>query len=318
MWFVNVTIALVLLLYAFYGYRRGFVVQTVELISFIVSFGLSLALYRTLSEAVAPLVTVPPGIVGLLVFLGLWLVWQLIFTAAWKRLRNLVPSQIANRATDRLVGILPALFKGSFLVGIVLLIVSAAPLPTAAKQPVLQADLAKPFVALGAGWQNQFNDVFGTALKDTLALKSVKTGNNDSVPLGFTTTTGTEAPEAEQAMLDLVNLERSRAGLQPVVFDEALREVARAHSRDMLARGYFAHVTPDGVDPFQRMARVGIEYEYAGENLALGPNVEVAHEGLMNSPGHRANILKPEFRKLGIGCIDAGLRGKMFSQEFTG
>ena len=77
-------------------------------------------------------------------------------------------------------------------------------------------------------------------------------------------------------------------------------------------------MNPDGLDPFERMDRAGIDYTFAGENLAFAPTLEIAHSGLMNSPGHKANILKPEFNRLGVGCIDAGIRGRMFSQEFTG
>jgi uncharacterized protein YkwD len=99
--------------------------------------------------------------------------------------------------------------------------------------------------------------------------------------------------------------------------DEKLTRVAEAHSRDMFARGYFAHNTPEGTDPFKRMSEGGVKYIVAGENLALAPDVLAAHTGLMNSPGHRANILAPEFGKVGIGVIDGGKYGMMFSQEFT-
>ena len=93
--------------------------------------------------------------------------------------------------------------------------------------------------------------------------------------------------------------------------------MARAHADDMFKRGYFAHDTPEGVDPFQRMQNAGIVFGLAGENLALAPTLEIAHTGLMNSPGHRANILRDGFRKIGIGVLDGGVYGKMFVQEFT-
>ncbi len=60
-----------------------------------------------------------------------------------------------------------------------------------------------------------------------------------------------------------------------------------------------------------------ITYGYAGENLALAPSTELAMQGLMNSPGHRKNILSPNFTKVGIGVMDGGIYGKMFTQEFT-
>ena len=84
----------------------------------------------------------------------------------------------------------------------------------------------------------------------------------------------------------------------------------------MFVRGYFSHYTPEGKDPFQRMHDAGVTYRTAGENLALAPTLQLAHTGLMNSPGHRANILHPQFGRVGIGILDGGRRGIMVSQEF--
>jgi uncharacterized protein YkwD len=117
-------------------------------------------------------------------------------------------------------------------------------------------------------------------------------------------------------MLDSVNRERQAAGLQPLAADPELTEVARRHSADMFARGYFAHDTPEGLTPFDRMRASGVRFITAGENLALAPTISVAHTGLMNSPGHRANILRREFGRVGIGVMDGGMRGLMVSQEF--
>jgi len=117
-------------------------------------------------------------------------------------------------------------------------------------------------------------------------------------------------------MLDLVNKERAAAGLHPLVADPELTEVARRHSADMFARGYFAHDTPEGLSPFDRMRAANVHFLTAGENLALAPTLSVAHNGLMNSPGHRENILRPQFGRVGIGILDGGMRGLMVSQEF--
>jgi len=64
------------------------------------------------------------------------------------------------------------------------------------------------------------------------------------------------------------------------------------------------------------MRDAGVRFSTAGENLALAPTVQVAHTGLMNSPGHRANILHKDFGRVGIGIMDGGIRGLMVSQEF--
>jgi uncharacterized protein YkwD len=84
----------------------------------------------------------------------------------------------------------------------------------------------------------------------------------------------------------------------------------------MFARGYFSHHTPDGKDPFDRMREGEVRFRTAGENLALAPTLQIAHNGLMDSPGHRANILRPQFGRLGIGILDGGRYGLMVTQKF--
>lgn len=315
---VDLVIVVVLVLYAVIGYRRGFVSHLAELIGFVTGFAVAFLLSPPLGGLLADVSQLPRGIADVLMFLVVWLAVELGITLATKPLLRKVPPELSDSPANRISGLAPALVKGVMLVTIVLLIISTAPIPKSAKDRVIGSALSKPLLAAGTGLQQRFNSLFGEALKDTLAFKTIKTGSEDSVALGFTLRTDAVCEEDERKMLELVNQERTSRQLGPVAADSQLRAVARAHSQDMLARGYFAHVNPDGLDPFERMDRAGVEYLYAGENLAFAPTIEIAHSGLMNSPGHKANILKPEYTKLGVGCIDAGIRGEMFSQEFKG
>lgn len=120
---------------------------------------------------------------------------------------------------------------------------------------------------------------------------------------------------AESAILSAVNKERASRGLKILKAHVEIQKVARLHSADMYNRGYFAHLNPDGKDPFQRMADGRVSFSYAGENLALAPTVTMVHQGLMNSPRHKENILKPEFTDLGIG-VYKGPYGLMVTQNF--
>ena len=131
---------------------------------------------------------------------------------------------------------------------------------------------------------------------------------------------------AERRILALLNRARVDAGVRPLEADAELRAVGRAHARDMYLRGYFAHDTPECAageaaagctDPFDRLRAAGIDYRTAGENLALSPNATEAHTSLMESPGHRANILHAEFTRVGIG-VYSGPYGLMVTQEFAG
>jgi len=122
--------------------------------------------------------------------------------------------------------------------------------------------------------------------------------------------------DLEKQMLDLVNKERVEVGLAPLKMDAKLVDVARLKSQDMIDKNYFSHTSPTYGDPFAMMKDYGVEYSMAGENLAGNSSLPGAHEALMNSPGHRANILKPEFTHVGIGVVKGGPYGMMITQMF--
>jgi len=122
----------------------------------------------------------------------------------------------------------------------------------------------------------------------------------------------------EQKMVDLVNQERARVGLAPLQVDMTLVKLARMKAQDMIDKGYFSHTSPTYGSPFDMMKAAGVQYRYAGENLAGAPTVESAHTNLMNSSGHRANILNSNYTRVGIGIVSGGPYGKMFVQMFTG
>jgi len=113
-----------------------------------------------------------------------------------------------------------------------------------------------------------------------------------------------------------VNEERTQRGFDALIRDERLASVARAHSQEMLTLKYFSHESPTSGSPFDRLRAAQISYSRAGENLAYAQSVSVAHRALMDSPGHRENILRPEFTRIGIGVINAVAYGCMVTQLF--
>lgn len=94
----------------------------------------------------------------------------------------------------------------------------------------------------------------------------------------------------------LTNAERGSAGLRPLAGDPRLTTAAQAHSDDMVARGFYSHTGLDGRQPRDRAVAAGCTHRGIGENIACGQRspAEVVR-GWMDSPGHRANILKPDF-----------------------
>ncbi|WP_245980164.1 CAP domain-containing protein [Peribacillus asahii] len=106
----------------------------------------------------------------------------------------------------------------------------------------------------------------------------------------------------EFQLFDLTNAARVEHNLPALSWDNTVKETARDHSSDMAANNYFDHTNLKGQSPFDRMKEDNIRFRVAGENLAAGQLSSIfAHEGLMNSLGHRENILHNDFESLGVG-----------------
>jgi len=122
----------------------------------------------------------------------------------------------------------------------------------------------------------------------------------------------------EQKMVDLINAERAKVGLAPLAVDVKLMDVAKLKAEDMVKNNYFSHTSPTYGSPFDMLKQFGVSYKYAGENIAGNSTVEAAHQALMNSQGHRENILSPNYTHVGIGITDSPTYGKIFVQLFIG
>ncbi|MCM3155566.1 CAP domain-containing protein [Priestia megaterium] len=118
----------------------------------------------------------------------------------------------------------------------------------------------------------------------------------------------------EQQVISLVNKERQKAGLKPLKENWELSRVARFKSQDMHDKGYFDHNSPTYGSPFKMIKDFGISYNYAGENIAYGQRTpEEVMKAWMNSSGHRANILSPNFTQIGVGYVKDG---NYWTQQF--
>jgi uncharacterized protein YkwD len=127
----------------------------------------------------------------------------------------------------------------------------------------------------------------------------------------------TELTKAEQTILDLTNKERATEKLDPFVINPVLTRVARAHSANMARKGEMQHDL-DGKTPAQRIEEAGYDYKRVGENIAWtdGDTLENVMKGLMNSRGHRENILNPGYTEIGIGIARNEKGVTYFTQDF--
>lgn len=113
------------------------------------------------------------------------------------------------------------------------------------------------------------------------------------------------------ALVSLTNEDRIENGLGTVEEDDALSRIAQQKAEDMAERGYFSHDTPEGHEPWWWLNQAGYKYQHAGENLAVNfSDSEEVEEAWMESPTHRANILKPVYTKIGIGVAKGTYKGE--------
>jgi len=322
---VDVAIILFLIYSVFDGWRRGLLALVADLVALVLSIIVSLEVYKTFAPFIGNLLHVNEQAGEILSFFLLAFILGTLLSFLFGLLLKLVPPFIKDSLPDRLTGAILGVLRGFVYVGIVLLLLSALPVLQPVKEAVAGSRYAPAITSrakvIASQTESYLKSRFGGLVEDTFALLTIKPGEA-GVDLGFKTTKFYTDSLAEEEMVRLLNEERTNRGLVPLTMDWTLREAARAHSRDMFKRGYFSHETPEGLPgqgttPAARLDERGVHYTIMGENLALAPDVDLAHKGLMNSESHRENILFPEYRNVGIGAINGGIYGIMFSQEFT-
>jgi len=111
-------------------------------------------------------------------------------------------------------------------------------------------------------------------------------------------------------VINLTNQKRVEAGLLPLAENSVLSQAAQAKGADMLNKGYWAHVAPDGTQPWSFFTNFGYKYRYAGENLARDfANPTSAIEAWMASPTHKENILSDKYKEIGVAVVEGNLAG---------
>jgi len=123
--------------------------------------------------------------------------------------------------------------------------------------------------------------------------------------------TGLLATVLPAALIQLTNADRASVGAGELTENALLTEAAQLKANDMAAKGYFAHVTPDGKQPWHWVELAGYEYTYAGENLAVNfEDSKDVEEAWMKSPTHYANIVKQQYEEIGIATAEGEYKGK--------
>jgi len=322
--FLDIIIVIVIIFYAREGYALGFTLAFLDLAIFVLSFIIALKLYGFLAKILINIFSMPIGFANAAGFFLTAFITEIILSILVRKLFKHLPTITRSvviyrffKKIDNWLGLIPGVISAFIVLSFILSVVVSLPTSPLIKDLVTGSKIGSKLLANTSFFEKELNGVFGGALSETLNFLTIEPQSDKVINLHFKVKNGTLDAQAEQEMFKKVNTERAKAGVQLLSYEDNLQKVARAHSKDMFERGYFSHYTPEGLSPFDRMSAAGIEFAFAGENLALAPDTDLAMQGLMNSPGHRKNILSPNFNKIGIGVINGGIYGRMYSQEFT-
>jgi uncharacterized protein YkwD len=313
---VDILLLVIVLVGAVGGWSRGFLFSALDLLTLAASLAAAFIGWREVTDWVGRLAPAMGVWIAPLSFVGIFLLVQAILGTVVMRLSQRLPTAVHQNVGNKLLGVLPGVVNGAMHAVVASVLLLTLPLGARLGTWSTESALASRFAAPAEWVEVQLAPIFNPAVQRTMQALTVQPDSRSGIPLQFRVTNAAPRPELESRMLEMVNAERRAAGLKPVKADPELTQVARAHSRDMFARGYFSHVSPEGKDLGDRLQRAKVGYLRAGENLALAPTLFGAHNGLMHSPGHRANILRPQFGRVGIGILDGGRHGLMVTQAF--
>ncbi len=318
---IDVAVFLVLAWYVYDGWRRGCSTLLIETASLVGALVLALALSPMLSRVLVQYTNLGALLAKSLAFIGICVVvkYGFAFVEPWVHFR--VPEKFRASHLNHYFGIVPGAFYGAFVLFVMLTFVLATPLPPKLKVDMLSSRAGLALRVTTEALDRTLTPRFGSFFKEMLPLQTTTSQVTEeslaSIALPFKTTKFIPSAEDERKMFALTNTERVSNGLPALKWDEQLVTIGRAHDADMLTRGYFSHMTPEGKSPVDRADAARYVYRLFGENIALAPSVVEAHQALMKSPGHRANILSKEFTKIGIGIQNAGSYGLMVTESFA-
>jgi uncharacterized protein YkwD/uncharacterized membrane protein required for colicin V production len=297
------------------GWQKGFILELLYLLGLVISIAATFLLYPYPTAFVNKYFPTLGSWALPLSFIVTYVLMRVLTNWLSNKTLHNIPVEAHGRWDNKFLGMVPGLLNGVVHAVIVAALLLALPISNNISNKTRESRFVVK-LSVPAEWIETKLSLVFNEVERTMNRLTVKPGSDQTVILPFKVIAPPPRADLEALMLSWVNAERIKAGLNTVKADPELTKVARKHSVDMFQQGYFSHVSPGGKGPFDRMRNDGVKFTNAGENIALAPTLDIAHNGLMHSPGHRANILRPEFGRLGLGIVDGGKYGLMISQEF--
>ncbi len=321
---IDFAILIFLGLLLFRGWTRGFVREAMDLAGLVIGTVIAFRLAPAVGAIVGSMSSLSDEMArfigGFLIFLAVG-IGAAVATRKIERVARLPGLNMMNRAGG--AGLAAA--WGVFLATLVLTMGVVLPMPPAVANSIDDSAVARTLTNPHGVAQELFIGLSGDRLVETMlnlreavGIRRVIVDPDATIDIG--PSDAEDIARDFEAAVDIfgrVNVARVDAGLDPLVWDDALAEVGLGHAVEMYLGGYFSHTSPVTGDVGDRLNDAGISFQVGGENLALAATVTEVHEGLMESPGHRANIEAHFYQWIGIAVVSGPL-GLMTVQVFKG
>jgi uncharacterized protein YkwD len=321
---IDVVAVLFLMLLLVRGWIRGFVREAMDLVGLVLGTVMAFRFGPVLASLIDSAFDVSTGaarLIGGLTVLFAVSLGAAFATRALERRFRMPGLNMVNRAGG--AGLAAA--WGVFLATLVLTLGVVLPMPAAVADQLESSAVTRTLTDPDGLPQEVFTGLAGDRiiqallnLRELVGARKVVIEPGERIeipPADFDELKPDQA--AADEIFTLVNVARIEAGLPHLEWSDDLTAVGIGHAVEMYVNGYFSHTSPTTGDVGDRLRAAGVGFSIAGENLALAVTATDVHNGLMASPGHRANILGADYRRVGIAVISGPL-GLMTVQVFTG
>lgn len=319
MYLFDFIIIIALISYGIYGFSRGGVRASLELIFSVISLFFAFLIGSMLSFPLQKIFLVSPSIMRVISILVIWFILESIFHFVFDtKVYEKALVKEKKKFFNKWFGVILGFARGVIFIMTFFILTVTLPLSSEVKNEISHSVIGRGLLNGGAFLDRKISSLVNSdCTSNAPTLLICKKEQKNIIYLSFRIEEFEVDYVAEQEMLVLINNERTAEGLDPLLWDEHLGKAARNHSADMFKSGYFSHQDLDGNSPLKRASEEEPYFIISAENIAYAPTLELAHSGLMESDGHRENILQPAFTRIGIGIIDGGEYGKMFTQVFA-
>lgn len=306
-----------LLIFLYLESSAGFFLALFNLLNIATSFFVGLIFYSFLSHIFGTRLYLPKGLADGLSLILLWIcTWggvNLIFNSYKMRAKKIK----INRALDILGAFCAGVISFFFLSCLLLTLLISLPSSGDLKTNITKSLFGRFVLLRVVGMESNTHLISGQGSDELLNFLTISPYSEQTVPLNFTSDMVVVDQESEITMTGAINEERRKFNLRSIVLEEDLRVLARSQAEDMLNKGYFAYVSPEGYSLFDRLELAGTVYNFAVPHIAYSPDTEIVIQRFLTNRFTRGDILDSRFKRIGIGVVDSGNFGKIFVLIFV-